>query len=68
MFCQNFSRLLKSASNFEHFEKKDEPNSWCIYGIIDCKKRGYLNAQNTRRVMDIQHVKISETQLKSSRH
>ena len=39
-----FWPFLKSASNFEQFEKKNEPHRWCISEIVDCKKRGYLNA------------------------
>ena len=37
-------KYLKSRPIFEQFEKKDEPNSWCISEIIDRKKCGYLNA------------------------
>ena len=39
-----FSKYLKSTSNFQDFEKRDEPHSWFFDQIIDCKKRGYLNA------------------------
>ena len=39
-----YSAFLKSTSNFEYFEKKDEPHSWCISKIIDCKMCVYLNA------------------------
>ena len=44
MFSQFFSALLKSKSNFEPFEKNDEPQSLCISEIIDCKISAYLNA------------------------
>ena len=33
-----FSSLLKSSLNFEHFQKKDDPHSWCISEITDSQK------------------------------
>ena len=39
-FSDFFSKFLKSNYNFEHFEKKDEPHSWFISEIRDCKNRG----------------------------
>ena len=39
-FSRFFSAFLKSSLNFEHFEKKDDPHSWCISEITDSKKRG----------------------------
>ena len=44
IFSEFFSVYLKSKSNFEHFEEKDEPHSSCIFEFIECKKRGDLNA------------------------
>ena len=29
-FCEFFTAFLKYRSNFENFEKKDDPNSLCI--------------------------------------
>ena len=29
-FSRFFTSFLKSSLNFEHFEKKDDPHSWCI--------------------------------------
>ena len=43
-FPQLSSTYQASTSKFEHFEKKDEALSWFISKIVDCKKRGYLNA------------------------
>ena len=43
-FSRFFSAVMKARSNFEDFEKKDEPHSWCISEIIDCQMRGYLHA------------------------
>ena len=36
--------LLKSSSNGEHFEKKEESSSLSISEIIDSKRGGYLSA------------------------
>ena len=44
IFSQCFSAFFKSASNFDDFEKKDEPHSLCMYEVMDCKMCGYLNA------------------------
>ena len=41
--CQIFTAFLKCKSNFEHSEKKDEPNSLIISQIIDYERRAYLN-------------------------
>ena len=37
-FPQFFFPFLKSSSNFEHFEKKDDIHSQCISEIIDCQR------------------------------
>ena len=39
-YFQFFSPFLKSSSNFEHFEKKNDIHSQCIYEIIDCQIYG----------------------------
>ena len=39
-FSQFFFPFLKSVSNFEHFEKKTDIHSQCIYEIIDCQRYG----------------------------
>ena len=39
-FSQFFSSFLKSSLNFEHFQKKDHPHSWCISQITDSQKHG----------------------------
>ena len=44
IFWNNFVMLLESTLNFEHFEKKNDPQSLSIFEILDCKRRGYLNA------------------------
>ena len=42
-FSGFFIAFLKCASNFEHFQKKDEYPSLIISEIIDAERRGYLN-------------------------
>ena len=34
-FPENFAAFLKSTINFEHFEKKDDPQRFCISKIKD---------------------------------
>ena len=33
------SSFWKSRLTFQHFEKKYDPHSWCIFAIPDCEKR-----------------------------
>ena len=40
---QFFSPFFKSTLNFEYFQEKGDPHSWCIFEITDSKKRGYIN-------------------------
>ena len=39
-----FIAFLKSTSNGEHFQKREESSSLSISEIIDSKRGGYLNA------------------------
>ena len=39
-FSQILSLFLKSTLDFEHFQRKDDPPTWCISEITDSKKRG----------------------------
>ena len=39
-FLESFSSDLKSQVNFEHFQKKGDPVSWCIFEIAESEKRG----------------------------
>ena len=39
---QFFSAFLKSRLSFEHFQKNDDPYRWCISGIIDSERPGYI--------------------------
>ena len=41
--CQLFSAFLKSALNFEHFQKKNDPHSGFISQITVSEKGDYIN-------------------------
>ena len=40
-FSNLFAAILKSALNFEHFEEKDNPNRFCMSGIMDSENAVY---------------------------
>ena len=42
-FSEFFIAFLKSTSNVEHFEKKDESLSLSSSAVIDSERGGYLN-------------------------
>ena len=44
IFSGFFSKCLKCTWSFENSEKKDDAHSLFSSEIIDCTKRGYLNA------------------------
>ena len=44
-FSEFYSPFLKFSLNFEHFQKKDDSHSWCIFEIPDSEKYGYVNVQ-----------------------
>ena len=33
--CEFFTEFFKYRSNFEHFDKKDDPHRFCISGMTD---------------------------------
>ena len=39
-FSEYFFAFLKSSSNFEHFQKKDDSHSWGISKITESEKQG----------------------------
>ena len=39
-----FSRFFKSTSNFEHFEKEDDPQSLYVFEITGCERRSPTDA------------------------
>ena len=39
-FSDFFSAFLKSSLNFEHFQKKDDSDSWGISKITESEKQG----------------------------
>ena len=43
-FSRLFIAFMKSTSNGEHFQKKEESSSLSISEIIDSKRGGYLSA------------------------
>ena len=42
-FSQFFAAFLKSSLNFEQFDRKDDPDSFCISEITDSEKRSQIN-------------------------
>ena len=42
-FSEFFCAFLKSSSNFEHFQKKDDSHSWGISKITESEKEGKVN-------------------------
>ena len=47
-FSQFFSLFLKSSLNLEHFRKKDDTHSWCIYEITDSQKHAITMPKKSR--------------------
>ena len=45
MFSQFFAAFQKFTQNLEHFREKDKPSKLFDSELIDCPKRGYLNAE-----------------------
>ena len=43
IFSKKFSAFLESALNFEHFPKKDDPHSLCIFEIADYERHAQIN-------------------------
>ena len=43
-FCEYFFWVfLKFTFNFQHFQRKDDPHSWCIFELTNSQKRGEIN-------------------------
>ena len=40
IFSEVLSAFYKFRFNFEHFQKKDDPHSGCIFELTDSEKRG----------------------------
>ena len=40
IFSEVFFEFFEFRFNFAHFEKKDDPQSWCIFKLTECQKRG----------------------------
>ena len=58
-FSQVFSAFLKSTFNLEYFEKKDDPQSFCISAITDSENviREMSEKSHFTRPFDKQHGK-----------
>ena len=39
-FCELFCEFFKSSLNFEHFETKDDSDSWGVSKITESEKQG----------------------------
>ena len=39
-FCEFFFTFSKFRFSFEHFQKKDDPHSSCIFELTDSEKSG----------------------------
>ena len=65
-FSQFFAAFLKSRINFQHFEKKDNPHSFCISKITDCELPKKSKNTRFRGPFDKQHGKRAQALLKST--
>ena len=43
IFSEFFFTFSKFKFNFEHFQKKDDPHSRCIFELTDSEIRGYIS-------------------------
>ena len=66
IFAQFLFTFSKFRFNFENFQKKDDPHSWCIFELMESEKLGYINSP-FRRSLDKWHGKQAETLLKAKR-
>ena len=55
-FFDFFSVFFKSRSNFEHFEKRDDPQSLCISEVTDYENRAQINVSEAQFHKTLQHV------------
>ena len=66
IFSAFFALFFKSRLNFEHFEKKDDPHSFCISEITDCEN--VVRKSRFRGCFDKQYGKRWKKLFKSSSH
>ena len=45
IICYFFFEFSKFRFDFQHFLKKDDPHSRCIFELTDFQKGGYINHQ-----------------------
>ena len=65
---QFFIAFLISTLNLEYLETKDQSQSLSITEIINCETGSYLNVQKAIFHAKLQHVKGSQTLLRSVRN
>ena len=68
-FSQLFFAFSKFNLSFKHFQKKDDPHSWCFPEITESKNvvRYMSKKSRFRKPIDRQHVKRAQTLLQSER-
>ena len=67
-FSQFFSTFIKSPLSFEYFEKRNDPQRFCISDITDFENAVRKMSKNSRfrLLLDKKHGKRSQTLLKSA--
>ena len=70
IFFSVFAGFLKPRLNFQYFEKKDDPHTFCIFEISDSGNvvRQMSKISRVRRFFDKQYGKRVQTLLKSQSH
>ena len=68
IFCEFFLIFSKFRVNFEHFQKKDDLHSWCIFEFTDSEILSEMSKKSCfRGLLDKGHGKRAEHLLKSER-
>ena len=70
IFFSGFAGFLKPRLNFQYFEKKDDPHTFCIFEISDSGNvvRQMSKISRVRRFFDKQYGKRVQTLLRSQSH
>ena len=65
-FSEFFAAFLKSRLNFKHFDKKDDPDRFCIFGVTDSENvvREMSKRSQFRGSFQKQYGKRAQTPLK----
>ena len=69
-FSKFFPSFMKSRLNFEHFQKQDDPHSFCVSEITDSKSavRQMSKKCHLRGLFDKQHGKRAQALFKPASH